>query len=134
MQILDDCGVLVAIPTSYPMTPNLKLSATSGIPLEQDEASNYRRLIGRLLYLKISRPNICFSIHKLSQYVAKPYSHHLAAAHHLLRYLKSTAGQGILLRPSNDFHLKDFADSDWGLVLIQGNLSLVFASSWESLL
>lgn len=79
LQILEDLGSLEVKPTSFPMTPNIKLSATSGIPLNQEDISTYRRLVGHLLYLQISRPNICFAVHKLSQYIAKPYSHHLTA-------------------------------------------------------
>lgn len=99
------------------MTPHLKLSAISGTPLSADNASYYRRLIGRLLYLQISRPDICFSVHKLSQFIAKPTTAHLAAAHHLLWYLKGSAGQGILLRKSPSFQLKAFVDADWGSCL-----------------
>lgn len=98
----------------YPMVPSLRLSAASGDFLDSDNASEYRRLIGRLLYLQISRPDICFPVHKLSQYVAKPCVDHMKVAHHLLRYLKGTAGQGILLKASNNFQLKAFVDSDWG--------------------
>lgn len=66
LQILEDCGVLASKPAACPMVPNLRLSASTGIPLKNEETSHYRCLIGRLLYLQISRPDICFAVHKLS--------------------------------------------------------------------
>lgn len=59
------------------MDPNLKLSKSIGKPLNEEEAANYRRLIGRLLYLQISGPDISFVVHRLSQYLQKPTSTHL---------------------------------------------------------
>ena len=56
-------------PAKTPMDQNLKLSK-----YEQKELNNpgtYRGLIGRLLYLTITRPNITFAIHRLSQFMAK---------------------------------------------------------------
>ncbi|RDX89147.1 hypothetical protein CR513_29162, partial [Mucuna pruriens] len=52
---------------SLPMDPNLKLNSTDEDP--NSIPSMYKRLIGQLLYLTISRPDICFSIHKLSQHM-----------------------------------------------------------------
>lgn len=94
------------------MLSTLRISAASGDPLSGEESSAYRRLIGQLLYLQISRPDICYSVHKLSQYLTKPHTEHLQAANHLLRYLKGTVGQGIFLHASPDCQLKAFVDSD----------------------
>ncbi|KAL4010514.1 hypothetical protein IC575_030011 [Cucumis melo] len=99
------------------MVPSLRLSTTSGIALDDEDASSYIRLIGRLLYLQISRPNISYCVHKLSQFLAKPHTEHIIAAHHLLRYLKGTSGQGIMLWASKEFNIKVFVDSDWGCCL-----------------
>lgn len=96
------------------MDLNLKLSKIGGHSLNEEEATNYRRLIGRLLYLQISRPDICFVVHRLSQFLQKPTYLHLIVAHHLLRYLKSSPGQGVLLKPASTFQLKGFVDADWG--------------------
>ena len=74
-------------------------------------------MIGRLIYLQISRPDICFFVHRLSQFLHKPTKHHLDAAHHLLKYLKGSPGQGILIKPIDSFHLKAFLDADWGSCL-----------------
>lgn len=117
LQILEDVGFQHAKPASTPMDPNVKLSKIDGVPLSLEEAKQYRRFIGRLLYLQISRPDICFSVHKLSQFLQAPTTSHLHATHHLLRYLKGTPSQGILLKPVTHFQLKAFVDADWGSCL-----------------
>lgn len=52
-----------------------------------------------------------------SQYLANPHSEHLKDVHHLLKYLKGTTEQGILLHVFNNFHIKAFFGSDWGACL-----------------
>lgn len=107
------------------MDPLLKLQ-TSNEDLLTDP-SVYRRLVGRLLYLTISRPYITFVVNKLSQLVSKPSKAHLSAVYHLLRYLKVAPGQGIFLASTSSFQLKAFADSDWGPVLKQERVQQGFA-------
>lgn len=114
LQILEDTGFLNARPVSCPMDPNIKLSKEYGTLLSFDDATSYRRLIGRLLYLQISRPDIYFVVHRLSQFLQNPTTSHLDAAHHLIRYLKQSLGQGVLLKPVSVFQLKAFVDADWG--------------------
>lgn len=60
-------------------------------------------LLDVYLYLTITCPDVTFSVHKLSQFVAAPRSSHLSAVHSLLRYLKSCPSQGVLLKPSTSF-------------------------------
>ncbi|KZV44011.1 hypothetical protein F511_31186 [Dorcoceras hygrometricum] len=57
------------------MNPRENLHDSVGEPL--CDASQYRRLIGRLLYLNLTRPDITYAVHKLSQYIAKPHQKHL---------------------------------------------------------
>ena len=61
---LEDAGLHGAKPISTPMDYTLKLSKDSGQPL--DDISGYRRLMGRLLYLTNTRPDISFAVGKLS--------------------------------------------------------------------
>ena len=108
LTLLEDIGFIDSKPASLPMESNMKLSAIDGDPLE--DGSLYRRLMGHLMYLTISWPNIAYSVHKLSQFMSSPRTSHLVAVHHLLRYLKSSLGQGLLFPSNSEFHLKAYAD------------------------
>lgn len=117
LQLLEDVGLLNAKPTHAPMDPNLKLSKEDGTILTDKDATTYRRIIGKLLYLQITRPNICYTVHKLSQFLQSPINTHLLAVHQLLKYLKYSPCQRVLLQPVTNFQLKAFVDADWGACL-----------------
>ncbi|XP_058197336.1 uncharacterized mitochondrial protein AtMg00810-like [Rhododendron vialii] len=93
------------------MEQHLKLSADSGDPLS--DPSSYRKLIGRLIYLTISRPDITFAINLLSQFMHTPRVPHLDAATRNLRYLKGSISHGLLFPSSSDLTVTGYTDSDW---------------------
>jgi len=111
LEVLEDYGVLGAKPVFFPMDPNLKLSRTNGELLSNP--SSYRRLVGRLVYLTITRPDLPFSVQILSQFMDSPRKPHMDAAFRVLRYLKSSPGQGIFFASDSDLKLRAFCDSDW---------------------
>jgi hypothetical protein len=90
------------------MESNLKLSWDNDLPLE--DHTPYRRLIGRLIYLTLTCPDIAFSIQVLSQYMDNPQQPHMDATSRVLRYLKNTPGQGIFFfnPSSSDLYSKLF--------------------------
>ena len=92
------------------MEQNIKL-LDSGELLK--DPSQYRQLVGHLLYLTITRPNITYSIHMLSRFMHAPCKPHMEVALRVLRYLKSSPGQGLFFPSHNDLSLKVFSDSDW---------------------
>lgn len=77
------------------------------------DAEKYRRLIGRLIYLTITRPYICYSVQNLSQFMHAPKVSHMESAIRVLKHLKSTPGLGILLSSIGPIELSAFCDSDW---------------------
>ncbi|RVW93427.1 putative mitochondrial protein [Vitis vinifera] len=112
LQLLSNFGFLGCKPTSTPMEANINLSQDDGELLE--DPNLYRRLIGKLLYLTITRPDLAYSVNRLNQYLANPRSTHLQGVHRILQYIKDTVGQGLYFSATSSVHLKAFADLDWG--------------------
>jgi len=110
LEILKDNGLSGSKPLNFPMEQNVKLS-DSGELLK--DPSQYRRLVGRLIYLTITRPDITYSVHVLSRFMHAPRKPHMEAALRVLRYLKNSLGQGLFFPSHNDLSLRAFSDSDW---------------------
>ena len=111
LKLLSDIGLLTCKPSNVPMDQSVKLS--SGVGDAVPDPSMYRRLIGKLLYLTLTRPNISYSVHKLSQFMSAPKMPHLQAAYKILKYLKKTLGQGLFLSADSKLQLTCYYDVDW---------------------
>ncbi|XP_031266905.1 uncharacterized protein LOC116125303 [Pistacia vera] len=109
--ILADSGMLGCKPLKLPIDQHFKISKSEGTPLL--DPSIFRRLIGRLLYLTITQPDIFFVVQLLSQFMDQPSSSHLAVAYRILRYIKSAPAQGLLLSSTSQLQLQAYCDSDW---------------------
>ena len=77
LDLLKEAGMMGCKPAKIPMDPNVKLNMCEGKALQ--DPSSYRRPIGRLLYLTITRPDITFAMNHLSQFMAYPREPHLHA-------------------------------------------------------
>lgn len=110
LEILEYSGMLGSKISKFPMEQNVKLSVLDEILME--DPSVYRRLIGRIIYITITRPDIAYTVQSLSQFMDKPRDTHFKAATRLLQYIKGTLGQGILFSATSEIHLKAFSDSD----------------------
>jgi hypothetical protein len=73
----------------------------------------YRQLIGSLMYLVNTRPDICYAVNTLSQFMVEPKRAHWAAAKHVLRYIQGTVDYGLLYTRGKDIRLSGFTDADW---------------------
>ncbi|CAL1360108.1 unnamed protein product [Linum trigynum] len=112
LDILADSGVQGSRPSLFPIEQNHHLSRLDGPPAS--DPSSYRRLIGRLLYLTVTRPDIVYAVNVLSQAVHDPRQAHVDAAHRVLRYLKGSPGQGLFFSSAGSPDLTAFCDADWG--------------------
>jgi hypothetical protein len=70
LDILSDSGSIGCVPARIPLDQNMKLSKTDGESLI--DPTMYRRLVGRLLYLTITRPDLSYSVQLLSQFMSDP--------------------------------------------------------------
>ncbi|KAA3477485.1 Retrovirus-related Pol polyprotein from transposon TNT 1-94 [Gossypium australe] len=86
LQLLEYTRLLRAKPMDLPMVPSFKLSKDIGDPLPNP--TRYMRLVGWLLYLTNTRPDITFVVYYLSQFVSDPYTYHHKVVYNLLAYLK----------------------------------------------
>eukprot|EP00257_Ricinus_communis_P015169 XP_015573028.1 uncharacterized protein LOC107261036 [Ricinus communis] len=82
------------------MERNVKLCAYEGKDLE--DATMYRRLVGSLIYLTLTWPDISFAIGLISCYMQNPKNPHLEAARRILRYVKNILGYGIMYKKGGD--------------------------------
>ncbi|GKV20621.1 hypothetical protein SLEP1_g30721 [Rubroshorea leprosula] len=88
LDILTETGMIGAKPSPFPMEQHHSLAIASR-PLASDP-SQYRRLVGKLLYLTITRLDLSYSIGILSQFMQEPKQEHFDAAMRVLRYVKSS--------------------------------------------
>lgn len=84
LNILEDTGYTTAQPASFPMEQNLNLIDHDGDLLRNH--STYKCLIGRLIYLTITRSDTVHTVHILSQFMHQPHKAHIDAAIRLLSY------------------------------------------------
>ncbi|CAH1444451.1 unnamed protein product [Lactuca virosa] len=82
-------------PSSFPIEQNIKINQDENQP--KVDTNQYQRIIGKLLYLQATRPDIAYSVNILCQFVADPRQHHFDALLRFLRYLKTTLDKRILL-------------------------------------
>ena len=94
-----------------PMASNLKL--LSDASLESVDATMYHQMIGSLMYLTKMRPNICFVVNTLSQFLIDPRHVHLIVTKLILRYLRGTIDYGLKYESNQKINLEGYVDSDW---------------------
>ncbi|KAG7559745.1 Reverse transcriptase RNA-dependent DNA polymerase [Arabidopsis thaliana x Arabidopsis arenosa] len=112
LEIIAEAGLMGVKPITFPLEQNHKLSlAKDGV---FPDLTRYRRLVGRLIYLGNTRPELSYAIHILSQFMNEPQHAHWNAALRVVRYLKNSPGQGILLRANTPLILTAWCDSDHG--------------------
>ena len=112
LDLLHDSGLLGSKPSSTPMDSALRLHQDFDDPFSDVFA--YRRLVGRLLYLTTTRPDIAFATQQLSQFMANPSQTHFRAARRVLKYLKGCPSRGLLFHRDSSLQLLAFSDADWG--------------------
>ncbi|CAM8984771.1 unnamed protein product [Rhodiola kirilowii] len=111
IELLEDNNLLQCKPAKSPMNTKHKLSLSTEALLP--DALPYRKLIGKLIYMSITKPDLAYPIHILSQYMQSPTEEHMRAALRLLRYIKNAPAQGIMFSAYSSLQLQAFCDADW---------------------
>ena len=103
---MEDCK-----PAPSPFQSGVKLSLTCTSP--EVDATLYRQLVGSLLYLTHSRPDISFAVGLVARYMQHPHESHWKATKRILRYIRGTIQFGIHYNTRATPLLVGFIDSDW---------------------
>ncbi|KAG7553691.1 GAG-pre-integrase domain [Arabidopsis suecica] len=110
-EILERFNLLNANEVKNPIVPGVRLSK-SGDGNKVDPTT-YKQLIGSLMYITSTRPDLMYVVCLLSRYMADPYEQHMQAAKRALRYLKGTLGFGVFYKRKEVGELMVYTDSDY---------------------
>ncbi|XP_075080493.1 uncharacterized protein LOC142165993 [Nicotiana tabacum] len=122
LELISETGLGGAKPSGTPLELNQKFTSVKydkciqNFKQEGDQElknpSCYQRLVGRLLYLTMTRPDIAFAVQVLSQYMHCPKVSHMEAALKVVRYI--APGLGLLMPAESIDKLIAYCDSNWG--------------------
>ncbi|GJV27384.1 ribonuclease H-like domain-containing protein [Tanacetum coccineum] len=141
LEMLHEYGLLACRPVMTPLPENCVLSyKESDGDKYLRNITSYQKLIGKLIYLTITRPDISYAVQSLSQHMHAPLQSHFDIGLRVLRYLKLAPGSGVSFSKNCDgVKVFAFSDSDWAkcpmtrrsvsgyCVFVNGNLV-----SWKS--
>ena len=111
LDLLAETGMLDCKPNNTPIIVNHKLKIVEGAKLADRE--KYQRLVGKLIYLAHTRPDIAYAVGVVSQFMHEPQTHHMEAVMRIVRYLKGSPGKGVVFKRNGHLQIEAFTDADW---------------------
>ena len=111
LDLLSEVGLLECKPVDTPIVQIHKL----GIYPNQKptDKGRYQRLVGKLIYLSHTRPDIAYAVSVVSQFMHCPSEEHMEAVIRILRYLKSSPGKGLMFSKNDHVRVDGYTDADW---------------------
>ncbi|KAL5827461.1 hypothetical protein ACOSQ3_019299 [Xanthoceras sorbifolium] len=109
--LLSKAGITDNKTVSTPLEYNAKLTPLDGEPIS--DATRYRQLVGSLIYLTVTRPDISHAVGMVSKFMDAPRSVHYAAVIRILRYVKGTLYHGLHYSSRSSLELHAYSDADW---------------------
>ncbi|XP_039172120.1 uncharacterized mitochondrial protein AtMg00810-like [Eucalyptus grandis] len=120
LEIISEAGLSGCKPSVIPIEQNVKLTTKdydAGTSEDNDpilnDPSGYQKLVGKLIYLTMTRPDISYAVQTLSQFMHSPKLSHLNAALKVVKYLKKCPGLGILLSKDCNMEMLAYCDADY---------------------
>ncbi|KAM7472007.1 hypothetical protein LguiA_010190 [Lonicera macranthoides] len=112
LDLLNETGMSACQLSETPMEEGLKLEVeTDQVPVDK---GRYQRLVGRLMYLAHTRPDISYALSIVSQFLHNPGEKHMQAVMRIISYLKATPEKGIIFQKNEDFlKIEGYTDADW---------------------
>ncbi|XP_065636606.1 uncharacterized mitochondrial protein AtMg00810-like [Quercus suber] len=108
--LLSRAGLTDSKTVDTPVELNAHLTPSGG---GRNHCLIHKRLVGSLVYLTVTRPDISYVVHQVSQYLSAPRSSHYVAVLRILRYLKGTLFHGLFYSAQSPLVLRAFSDADW---------------------
>ena len=110
-EFIDKMGILDCKPTESPIEVKHGLSIRGDqVPTDKDR---YQRLVGRLIYLSHTRPNIAYVVSVVSQFMHFSSKEHMDAVYRVLRYLKSFPDKGLFFGRNKDYEIAGYTNANW---------------------
>ncbi|KAL5698715.1 hypothetical protein ACHQM5_029711 [Ranunculus cassubicifolius] len=110
LDLLQETGKSGVVPADTPVDTKAKLDETGDL---LSDVGQYQRLVGRLIYLTITRPDITYAVSLVSRFMHAPRRQHMDAVTRILRYLKGSPGRGIWMRNNGHHSISAYTDADW---------------------
>lgn len=104
---MEDCS-----PAFTPLPEGTNPSKNSSTP--PVDATLYRMLVGKLLFLTKTRPDITHAVSVVSRFMQNPQEAHLQVAKHILRYIRRFPGLGLFFQQGEENRLQGYTDADYG--------------------
>ncbi|GKA68228.1 putative RNA-directed DNA polymerase [Tanacetum coccineum] len=132
LDLLAEIGMVDCKPVDTPMIMNQKLYMEKKARLA--DKGRYQRMVGKLIYLSHTRPDIAHVVGVVSKFMHQPQKAHMKAVLRIIRYLKGTTGHGVLFKQNGHLETQLYTDADWAgdkgdrrstsgyLTLVGGNL------------
>lgn len=111
LQLLADYGMTDCRPNNVPLPAGIHLLSNMDSP--PVDSTNYCQIVGKLIFLTTTRPDLAYSVGLVSRFMSKPQAAHLDAVHHILRYIKKTPKYGLFYASNDTKPVQGFTDADW---------------------
>ena len=111
LDLIDMAGLSHSTAVDTPLEVNLKLTQDSGDLLP--DPTFHCQLVGSLIYLTNTRPDIEYAVNLLSQFMTTPRHLHLVAARHIIQYLLGTPNHGLFFPAGTSLELTAYSIADW---------------------
>ncbi|XP_047320449.1 uncharacterized mitochondrial protein AtMg00810-like [Impatiens glandulifera] len=109
--LISRAGITDTKVVNTPFNSTEHLAATDGTPLSDETL--YRQLVGSLIYLTITRPNIAYVVHIVSQFISSPRATHFFVVLRILRYIRGTLFHELNFAHSSPLELRAYSNADW---------------------
>nr|XP_016461600.1 PREDICTED: uncharacterized mitochondrial protein AtMg00810-like [Nicotiana tabacum] len=120
LELISELGISGAKSASSPREQKRKFTTVDydkHVGLKGDEElidiGGYQKLLGKLICLTITRPDICFAVQVIIQFMQHPKQSHLEAAMRVVKYIKGSPGKGILFKKGSLKEISAYCDSYW---------------------